>query len=126
MRQLLLLVMLMGLALPGAWAKTLTIPKGSIQVNQLHEELLSAFPAWRGTPQADGTLVNPLLQVESTEQEIRLTVPDTTPEAAVQAVVAAHKPTPKRDKAAEEKAKQPSSLTLEERVKRIEVILGIE
>ena len=124
--RILLAVLLVGMASPCAWAKTLKVAKGPIEVNQLHEELLSAFPAWRGTPQADGTLVNPLLQVESTEQEIRLTVPDTTPEAAVQAVVAAHKPTPKKDKAAEEKAKDPSSLTLEERVKRIEVILGIE
>ena len=121
-----LVVLLLCAGSPAAWAKMLTIPKGAIQVHQLHAELLSAFSAWRGTPQADGTLVDPLLQVESTEQEIRLTVADTTPEAAVQAVVAAHKPTPKQDKAAEEKAKDPSSLTLEERVKRIEVILGIE
>ena len=108
------------------WAKTIKVPKGAIEVNQLHEELLVAFPTWRGTPQPDGTLANPLLQVESTDQEVLLTVPETTADASVQAVLKAHKPQPKRDKAAEEKAKKPSSLTLEERVKRIEVVLGID
>jgi len=123
---MLLVVMILGLGSPAAWAKTLKVAKGSMQVNQLHEELLVRFPAWRGTLQPDGSFTDPLLQVESTDQEIRLTVPDTANEASVQAVIAAHKPKPKIDKAAEERAKDPTSMTLEDRVKRLEILLGAE
>lgn len=121
--RILLMVIVLGLSSPAAWAKTLKIPKGTIQVNQLHDELLAAFPAWRGTSQPDGGFADPLLRVESTEQDIRLTIPDTTPDALVQAVINAHKPQSKRDKAAEAKAKDPSTLTVEERVKRLEILL---
>ena len=121
--RILLIVLVLGLGCPAAWAKTIKVTKGSMQVNQLHEELLAAFPAWRGTAQLDGSFTDPLLQVESTDTEIRLTVPDTIPDASVQAVIQAHKPRPKRDKVAEEKAKDPSTLTLEDRMKRLEIML---
>ena len=80
-----------------AWAKTITVPKRSMDVNQLHDELLQRFPQWRGTPQADGGFRNPLLQVESTDEEIRLTLPDDADEGAVQAAINAHTPKPRKD-----------------------------
>ena len=126
MRHMFLAGVLVCVSATNAWAKTVKVPKGSIHVNQLHEELLGVFPTWRGTPQPDGTFADPLLGVESTDQEIILTVPDTTQDAAVQAVITAHKPKPKTDKAAEERAKDPSSMTLNERVKRLEILLGAE
>jgi hypothetical protein len=80
-----------------AWAKTVKVPKGTIDVNQLHDELLQRFPAWKGTSQADGTFTNPLLQVESTDEEIRLTLPDSADEAAMHAVIDAHAPKARKD-----------------------------
>ncbi|MBI3615561.1 MAG: hypothetical protein HY211_03475, partial [Candidatus Omnitrophica bacterium] len=79
-------------ATPGAYAKTLKFSRGGAHVDQLHDELLSAFPAWKGTQQPDGSYERPLLSVESTPAEILLTVPDEAPEAAVRQVVAAHVP----------------------------------
>ncbi len=101
-----------------AWAKTVKIPKGSIEVNQLHDELLARFQEWRGTKQADGTYVKPLLRVEHTDQEIRLAVPDDADEAAVQAVVAAHTPRPRRTAAGS--APNGSETAIRELEKRIE------
>jgi hypothetical protein len=120
------LLIVLGLGSPAAWAKSIKVPKGAIQVNQLHEELLNTFPAWRGISQTAGGFTDPLLRVESTDNEITLTMPDATQDAAVQAVIDAHKPNPKKDKAAEERIKKPSTLTLEERVKRLEILLGAE
>ena len=89
------------------WAKTLRVPKGTIQVNQLHDELLTRFPEWRGTRQPDGTYADPLLGVEHTAQEITLRVPEDTPEASVQAVITAHAPKPPKDvKALKKSAKK--------------------
>ena len=82
---------------PVVWAKTLTVAKGTMHVNQLHDELLTRFPVWRGTQQPDGSFLDPLLRVEHTTQEIRLSVPDTADEAAVQAVITAHVPKPPKD-----------------------------
>lgn len=103
----LLVLMLVVMVVPAAWAKTITIPKGPISVSQLHDELLQQFPRWKGTQQADGSFINPLLRVEHTDQEIRLTTPDETDETAVQAVVKAHKPKPPKDvKALRQSAKK--------------------
>jgi len=90
-----------------AWAKTLKVPKGTTNVNQLHDELLNQFPAWRGAQQPDGTFINPLLRVEHTDQEIRLSLPDDTDERVIQAVVKAHRPKPAKDvKALKQSAKR--------------------
>lgn len=80
-----------------AWAKTVKIPKDAANVNQLHDELLNQFPAWRGTQLPDGTFTNPLLGVESTDEEIQLTLPDNADETAVQAVTNAHTPKARKD-----------------------------
>ncbi|MBI3319833.1 MAG: hypothetical protein HYZ89_04525 [Candidatus Omnitrophica bacterium] len=96
MRTLLVLMVLCAWS-TSAWAKTMTVPKGTTNVNQLHDELLARFPAWRGTPQPDGTFTDPLLRVEHTDQEIRLMVPDTADETAVQRVVTDHVPKPPKD-----------------------------
>ena len=93
----LLVLMLVWSWTTAAWAKTVKIPKGTSDVNQLHDELLAQFPAWRGTPQPDGSFKNPLLRVEHTDQEIRLSVPDETDEGAIQAVVKTHRPKPRKD-----------------------------
>ena len=97
MRTTLLVLLLLCLGSTAAWAKTIKIPKGTVSVSQLHDELLTKFPAWRGTPQPNGSFRDPLLRVEHTDQEIRLTVPEDTDAAAVQAVVTAHKPKPPKD-----------------------------
>ena len=97
MRTTLLVLLLLCPWSTAAWAKTIKVPKGMVSVSQLHDELLTKFPAWRGTPQPNGTFVNPLLRVEHTDQEIRLTVPEDTDETAVQAVVKTHKPKPPKD-----------------------------
>ena len=73
-----------------AQAQELTIPAEGKQVNQLHDELLAAFPIWKGTKQPDGRFINPLFSVQSTATEIILTFPDATDLSAVQAVIAAH------------------------------------
>ncbi len=82
---------------PAAWAKTIKLPKGSTNVGQLHDELLARFPQWQGTPQTNGSFADPLLRVEHTDQEIRLSVPDDADEAAIQSVVKAHQPKPQKD-----------------------------
>ena len=119
------LVVVLGLLLGShlVWAKEIKIPKGSINVNQLHNELLDRFPGWRGMPQADGAFLHPLLGVEHTAEEILLTVPDDANEAAIQSVVAAH--TPQLPVAAKN-AQQSSDITLEERVSRLERLVGQE
>ena len=96
MRMLLVLV-LSCLWAGEASAKVLKIPKRSIDANQLHDELLVKFPVWRGTQLPDGTFTDPPLRVEHTDQEIRLTLPDEADKAAVQAVIAAHTPKPRKD-----------------------------
>ena len=53
MRALLTFV-LMGLWITPAWAKTLRVPKGSIEPTQVHEELLAQFPQWQGTQKPNG------------------------------------------------------------------------
>lgn len=116
MRRLLALA-LVGLWAPTAWAKVTKVPKGAIEVNQLHDELLATFPDWRGTQRPDGTFTNPRLRVESTDQDITLTMPDEVNEKAVQSVVASHVPKPHTKKA-------PTG-SLEERVSRIETLLGL-
>lgn len=102
-----------------AWAKTIKISKGSINVNQLHDELLAQFPTWKGTPRPQGGYANPLLYVEHTDQEIRLAVPDDADEAAVQAVVAAHVPRSRVNH-------PPAPTTVEERLKRLEAAMGLD
>ncbi len=77
-----------------AQARTLKFERGTIDVNQLHEELLTQFPQWRGTPQPDGSWRDPSLYVESTDSEILLTIPEDAPEALVNQVVATHHPRP--------------------------------
>ncbi len=66
-------------------------------MDQLHDELLSAFPAWKGTRQPDGSYEGPLLSVESTPAEILLTVPEEASESAVRQRVAAHVPKKRLD-----------------------------
>lgn len=95
--RVLVLVMLLCSWTPVAWAKMVKVPRGRIDVNQLHDELLQRFPAWKGTSQADGTFTNPLLGVESTDEEIRLALPENADEAAVQTVIAAHAPKARKD-----------------------------
>ena len=97
MRTTLLVLLLLCPWSTSAWAKTIKIPKGTVSVNQLHDELLTKVPAWRGTPQPNGTFVNPLLQVEFSNDDVTLTVPDQTDEAVVQAMVKTHKPKPPKD-----------------------------
>lgn len=97
-----------------AWAKTMTIPKAGIQVAQLHEELLSQFPQWRGAQQADGSFTDPLLRMEHDEQQIILTVPDEADENAIRAVVAAHVPQPRPE------MRRRTPAALEDRLRRIE------
>ena len=78
-----------------AWADhTLSLPADGHNVNQLHEELLVAFPAWHGTKDADGVWNHPRLRVDSTAESILLTFPDDADPVAVQAVIAAHVPQP--------------------------------
>ena len=86
MNVLLAWLLLMGIA----EAKTITVPKAGKNENQLHEELLAAFPAWKAVNGVDPGL----LRVESTNTEIRLTVPDETEEAAVTTILSAHVPKP--------------------------------
>lgn len=107
------------------WAKTIAVPKGAIHVNQLHEALLERFPAWRGTEQPDGSFADPLLHVEHDDEEIILTVPDDADEAVVHAAVASHLPRPQAQAPAGRGAETPSSLGMEERVKRLEERLGL-
>lgn len=99
-----------------AWAKTVTVPKARIRIAQLHEELLSRFPQWRGQPQTDGSFSNPPLRVEHDDQQIMLTVPEEADERAIRAVVDAH--VPQADQRAT--AAVASSAALEERVRQIE------
>lgn len=107
-------------------AKTIKVANGSVDVNQLHEELLDRFPAWHGTRQPDGSYADPLLHVEYTDEEIELTVPDGANEAAIQAVVAAHVPQPDVDEDAALRAQDPSTMSLEERVTRLEALLDLD
>lgn len=66
-----------------------------VTANRLHEELLAAFPTWRGTLRPDGSGIyeQPLLTVESdADGQLRLYVPDDADEGAIAAVIAAHDP----------------------------------
>ena len=78
-------------------SQSLVIPKDTLQPLQLHEELLVRFPVWRGTPVPEGGFRDPSLQVEFTETQIRLTLPDEADLVAVRAVVTAHLPRPPKD-----------------------------
>lgn len=122
MRHVLVVMLVCALATP-AWAKTVKISKGTINATQLHEELLARFPQWRGTPQPDGSLADPLLQLGYNKQEIILMIPDDADEAAIHAVVAAHIPKAKK---AKKRANRQATMTLEERVSEIETQLGME
>jgi len=95
--RILLVLILSCLWVGEASAKVLKIPKGSMDVNQLHDELLAKFPAWRGTQLPDGTFTDPPLRVEYTDQEIMLMVPDNADETAMQAVIKAHTPKARKD-----------------------------
>jgi len=118
-----LLVMICCLWMTVAWAKTVKIPKGSIDPNQLHDELLARFPAWHGTQRPDGIFINPSLRIEYTDQEIRLDVPDNADEAAIQAIIAAHIPGKRR---AKDDGREAATMTMQERVADIEARLGID
>ena len=122
MRGLLVAVIICAWLTP-AWAKPVKIPKGSIDPNQLHEELLAARPDWRGTEQPDGTFTDPRLRVEFTDEEITLTIPDEADEASVRSVVASHVPG-RRANTAGGGARAPQPLTLEERVRQLEAALS--
>ena len=122
MRSVLVLILVCAWATP-AWAKTMKIPKGTINVSQLQEELLVRFPQWRGAPQPDGSFSDPLLRLEYNEQEIRLDIPDQADDAAVQAVVRAHVPGPRKAKG---RAKSSSTTTMQERMDRVEQTLGLD
>jgi len=102
------LLCLLFLAVP-AEGKTLPVRKENVNVNQLHDELLAAFPEWRGTPQPDGSFKDPLLKVESSSEEIFLTIPEEAGEASVQQVVAAHLPAPARPAESVEPAERKSA-----------------
>ncbi len=60
------------------------------------DDLLAAFPAWRGTWVPDPTFpkggfwTDPLLRMARSKTELRIDVPDGTDPAAVEAVLAAH------------------------------------
>ena len=121
LRLLVLSALLLGVS-PSAWAKTLRVPKGSKDPGQLHEELLARFPQWRGEPKPDGAFTNPRLRVEYTDQEVRLEMPDEADGAAVQAVIAAHVPRQRKANA----AKKSATMTMQERMDRVEQALGLE
>ena len=123
MRTVLILLLACGGMAQAAWAKTLRIPKGSMEAAQLQNEFLVRFPEWRGTQRPDGIFVNPLLRVEYTDQEIRLDVPDNADEAAVQAIIAAHVPGKRR---AKDDGREAATMTMQERVADIEARLGID
>ena len=108
------------------WAKTIKIPKGAIDVNQLHDELLSRFPAWRGAQRPNGTFVDPLLRVEHTDREILFTMPETADDAEVRAVIAAHVPTPRDGSAPTAAPGEVPAASLEQRVERLEDMLGVQ
>lgn len=72
---------------------TRAYPRGSARLSLLHEQLLRRFPAWRGTLGRDGLYHDPLLRVETTATQLRLTVPDDADDAEIQAVLDAHDPT---------------------------------
>ena len=114
-----LLLILLGLCVATpVWAQTLTVALGTKKVNQLHDELLAAFPAWKGTATSEG-FIDPLLRVESTATEMRLQFPDSADPAAVQAVIDAHVPKPAKDwkqlrKDARKKLKDTVGLTTDE------------
>lgn len=132
MRTILILLLACGGMAPAAWAKTLRLPKGSIEADQLRDELVVRFPAWRGTQRPDGVFINPSLRVEYTDQEIRLDVPDDADEATIQAIVAAHVPRPRNParagdgKEARVVLRTAETAMLEERVSEIETRLGID
>jgi hypothetical protein len=113
--------------MPVAEAKTLSVPKTGKNENRLHQELLTTFPAWGPVIRPDGTKEDPgLLRVESTDTEIRLTVPDEADERAIQSVIKSHMPKPKKPKQPPQPLADPASLSLEERVRQLEAVLGIE
>ena len=76
---------------------------GHYKATALMDELLDAFPHWRGTPapperkRPAGTLVDPLLRVEFTADTVWLEFPDDAEIGVVRAILAAHDPT-KEDK----------------------------
>ena len=68
---------------------------GTFKLNLLNEELWDAFPAWRGTPTADGYLGGQY-RVEAPvgdNPRVRIRWKPATTVAEVDAVVAAHDPT---------------------------------
>jgi hypothetical protein len=59
------------------------------RINKLHDELLAAIAALRGPQQPDGSRLA-VMTVESSGDDIWLTVPDDADETAIQAVIDAH------------------------------------
>ena len=106
-----------------AWAKTIHIPRSAMDPEQLQEELLVRFPQWHGVPKPDGSFTNPRLRVDYTDQEIQLEVPDDADGAAVQAVVRAHVPGARKAKG---RPKQSATMTMQERMDRVEQALGLD
>lgn len=106
----------------------LTVPTGALQVNQLHQEILAAFPALKGARQSDGTYLDPRLAVRFTETQLTLDYdPRLVTESDLLAVLAAHTPGPSAsDRQRREHAKKPSTLSLPERVARVEIVLGLD
>ena len=108
----------------------LTYPN-TATVPALHEELLRAFPAWRGTF-VHGHWQSPRLAVQWTATHLHLDVPDDADVAAVEAVLAAHDstvvtPQAQRHRAAQTARQQdPTTLSLVERVARLEQIFLVE
>jgi hypothetical protein len=84
---------------------TLTLT-GRYNATALMDELLDAFPAWRGTPVPPdhpraraGGCVNPHLSVQWQDDTVWLEFPDDAEIGVVRAVIAAHDPT-KEDRSA--------------------------
>lgn len=71
----------------------------------LHDELLVAIPALAPVRDAEG-IGTPVMTVEGDESNVWLTVPDTTDEAAIAAIVQAHDPnSPPIDPAAQRRTR---------------------
>ena len=90
MRIIFIIVVLILVFTQGVLAKTLVYDKSTKNPNQLHEEILDSFPEWRGTSLPNGTFRDPLIQLESNELSIILTVPDNADEARIKAIVNSH------------------------------------
>lgn len=77
------------------------IQRGSIKnPSQVSEDLVEAYPSLKGTwnpnglGPGQGCFENPLLRLEFTDSEIRLTVPDSISESRVKKVVKDYMPRP--------------------------------